>query len=478
MRRAAARSSALVRRKRIRFALVLLAAVSALSVLTVLTTGAVAVDVPAASVRAREAALHITAVDADTGRALAVRARISRVALLGDERVIVTGAGIIETRLPSGSYRIHVTHGPEWSVAERQVELGPGQQARIELALRREVDARAFTGCDLHVHTAESPDSNLQLQQRIETLLAEDVQFAVLTDHNRVTQASEALARAGIASLPGVEVTTWDPELGHFNVFPRVSAPHYKHATAQSLLRELRKTSESFVQINHPRLEGHIGYFALAEFDRTTGKGSARFPLAFDGLEVWNGYDLAAPSRRDEVFRDWLAMVARGQHITATGNSDSHRAGLAPYVGYPRTYVRVPRDRAHLPGKVLTALKQGRAFVTNGPILDLMVGDKGPGDTVHLTRHQQSVIVTVELQAPAWMQLTSLELWLGEEQVRVLPLAPSPRDNRQTLRFALPVGGQRMLLAAVRGDASLKPLVGRSQVTPYAFTNPIWIARP
>jgi predicted metal-dependent phosphoesterase TrpH len=345
--------------------------------------------------------------------------------------------------------------------------------------LTREVDARAYTGCDFHVHTAESPDSNLDLARRIDTLLAEDVQFAVLTDHNRVTDAVAALARVGIAALPGVEVTTWNPELGHFNVFPRASAPRYQHARAHALLRELRQSADSFVQINHPRLEGHIGYFELAEFQRATGKGAREFPLSFDGIEVWNGYDLAAPGRRDEVFRDWLAMVARGQHITATGNSDSHRAGLAPYVGYPRTYVHVPRDKAHLPGKVLAALKHGRAFVTNGPILDVRLRGKGPGDTVSLAQNEHTLSVRVEVSAPAWMELEEVELWLGEKRVATLPLVASAlaRSARQTVSTQLTVHEQKSLVATVRGASSMKPLLGRSQVAPYAFSNPVWLAR-
>jgi predicted metal-dependent phosphoesterase TrpH len=447
-----------------------------LSVLTVLTTGAVAVDAPE-SAEDGKGQLSIEAVDRDTGAALAVRVRITPRALLQDDRVWVNRRGRFEARLASGSYKVSVTHGPEWSVVERDVVITGGATARLRAELSHEVDARAFTGCDLHVHTAESPDSNLDLAARIDTLLAEDVHFAVLTDHNRVTDAVAALAEQGIAALPGVEVTTWNPELGHFNVFPTRRAPRYQHTDAQGLLHELRKDADSFVQVNHPRLEGHIGYFDLARFDRATGKGASAFPLSFDGIEVWNGYDLAAPGRRDEVFRDWLAMVARGQHITATGNSDSHKAGLAPFVGYPRTYVHVPRDKAHLPGKVLSALKHGRAFVTNGPILDLHVRGKGPGDTVSLVHGEHSLPVRVDVQAPVWMQLVEVELWLGEELVTTLSLAGRAEASKHSVSTNLAVDDQRSLVVTVRGAASMKPLIGRSLVTPYAFSNPVWLTR-
>lgn len=466
-----------VRRRRVRFALVALASATVLSILTVLTTGAVAVDAPQ-SAQDATGALSIEAVDGDSGAPLAVRVRLTPRALLQDDRVWVDRGGRLDVRLAGGSYRVSITHGPEWSVFERELTIEAGTSVKLHAELLREVDARAFTGCDLHVHTAESPDSNLDLGARIDTLLAEDVQFAVLTDHNRVTDAVSALGQVGIGALPGVEVTTWNPELGHFNVFPVRRAPRYQHADAHSLLRELRREPESFVQVNHPRLEGHIGYFELAQFQRSTGVGTRAFPLSFDGIEVWNGYDLAAPGRRDELFRDWLAMVARGHHITATGNSDSHKAGLAPYVGYPRTYVHVPRDKARVPGKVLAALKDGRAFVTNGPILDLHVRDKGPGDTVSLGRAEHAVQVRVDVSAPKWMLLREVELWLGEERVATLPLAAHEGTaGSYTVSTSVAVNDERTLVATVRGVASMKPLIGRSSVTPYAFSNPVWLTR-
>ncbi|MET0283303.1 MAG: CehA/McbA family metallohydrolase [Polyangiales bacterium] len=445
-------------------------ALGALALFSALTAGAVAVDVPGRVDSDALGELSIVAIDRDTGKPLAVRARVSPRSPLRDDRVLVDREGKLGARLRPGRYRVTVSHGPHWSLDERDVDLEPGATLTVRAALRREVDAARFTACDLHVHSDESPDSNLELQARIDTVLAEDVQFVVLTNHNKVTRAEQALARAGIGTLPGLEVTTWAPELGHFNVFPRASVPKYAGTNAVELLKELRKDERSFVQMNHPRLEGHIGYFELAHFDRESGRGSGDFPLAFDAMEVWNGYDLAEDARRDEVFADWLALVSRGQHIHATGNSDSHKAGLLPYVGYPRTYVHVPRAEALRGDKILAALKHGRAFVSNGPLLDVRVHGRGPGETVHLARTASEVEVEVEAQAPDWMELSEITLWLGSERAVTIPA-----DTR--VKLSLPLGEQRSLVATVRGKGSMKPLLGRSGVAPFAFTNPIWIGR-
>jgi hypothetical protein len=444
------------------------AGVTALALFSVLTAGAVAVDVPSRDSNETMGSIAIDATD-QAGAPLPVRARVSPRSLLRDDRVLIDRHGKPRARLPPGRYHVTVTHGPHWSIFERDVDLEPGTELSLRATLRREVDDARFSACDLHVHSDESPDSNLELSARIDTVLAEDVQFAVLTNHNKVTRAEAALRAAGIGTLPGLEVTTWAPELGHFNVFPRASAPKYAGTSALELLRELRKDERSFVQMNHPRLEGHIGYFELAQFERDAGQGRRDFPLGFDAMEVWNGYDLAEPARRDEVFSDWLALISRGQRIYATGNSDSHKSGLLPYVGYPRTYVQVPRAQAQQADKVLAALKHGRSFVSNGPLIELRVHGRGPGETVQIGRTSE-LAVDVSVSAPAWMELSEIELWLGRERVAVVPA-------RETTHVKLPVGEQRSLVATVRGEGSMKPLLGRSGVQPYAFTNPVWIAR-
>ncbi|HEX5657644.1 MAG TPA: CehA/McbA family metallohydrolase [Polyangiales bacterium] len=443
-------------------------AFTALALLSALSAGAVAVDAPSRPDRGELGTLTILATDAETGAPVPARARIAPRSPLRDDRVLSERAGKLATRLREGRYRVIVSHGPHWSIVEREIDIEAGGAITVRAALKREVDSARFTACDLHVHSDESPDSNLELQARIDTVLAEDVQFAVLTNHNKVTRAEQEFTRAGLGTLPGLEVTTWAPELGHFNVFPRLTVPKYAGTSASDLVRELRRDERSFVQMNHPRLEGHIGYFALARFDRQTAHSD--FPLTFDAMEVWNGYDLAEDARRDEVFLDWLALVARGQHIYATGNSDSHKAGLLPYVGYPRTYVHVPRAEAQRSDKVLAALKHGRAFVSNGPLLELRVYGRGPGETVHLARGVHEVDVEIEAHAPAWMALSEITLWLGDERALTVPA-----DARVKLK--LPVGDERSLVATVRGEGSMKPLLGRTGVAPFAFTNPIWLAR-
>jgi predicted metal-dependent phosphoesterase TrpH len=457
--------------------------VALLIVLVAALLRAVTAEAVAANVRATNGTeddrgeLDLHALDADTGAALPVRIRLIPRSPLRDEQVMIARHGSARSALAPGGYRVLVTHGPEWSISEHDVEVRAGRITEVRAALTKLVEGRQYSACELHMHTTESPDSEITLAERIASLMAEDVHFAVVTDHNVVTDAGAALEAAGIGSLPGLEVTTWAPEFGHFNVFPRTQAPRYSRTNPNELLREVRSAPDSFIQINHPRLEAHIGYFSLGGYIRELGRMAPEYPLAFDAVEVWNGYDLGSVARRDEIFQDWLALTARGQRISATGGSDAHAIDRPPYVGYPRTYVHVPRERARNAREILMALKQGRSFVTNGPLLDVRVHGKGPGDLVVLSGDNRTISLDVQLDAPTWMGSFEVEVWLGEQRVASELLSdttPGELSQQATVRLQLDVGDARSLVVAAHGSASLRALLGRD-ARPFAFTNPIWI---
>jgi hypothetical protein len=410
------------------------------------------------------------------GAALTTHVRVRPAQLFGEEQSLLAQAGRARFSLPEGAYDVLVSHGPAWSLSTRRVQIASGEQTPLTVVLQREVRADDLTACDLHVHTSNSPDGALSPDARALSLEAEDLDFAVITDHNRVTDLAPQLLGSARASLPGVEVTTWSPEFGHFNVFPRRTPPRFRGTSADALLRELRAEPGGFVQINHPRLEDHIGYFVLADLTRL---GTRRAPLppmleAADAIEVWNGYDLGRPARRDQVFRDWQALLARGLRVTATGNSDSH--GLhAPHVGYPRTVVQLPRAELRDPQRVLAALKAGRSFVTSGPVLRVSVEGKSPGQSVWLPAAARSVRLQVEVETPSWMSVSELEVHVAGERILTAQLPTRAAHGAQRASLLVPIGTTRAaLVVVVRGAPGMKAFFAKN-VEPYAFSNPIWL---
>jgi hypothetical protein len=454
-----------------------------------LTTGAVtAVAVAAGSAiepgntDAAPTQLSIEVRDAQTRGALPARVRILRTGWWNERRVLLTDHGRTGVKLAAGEYEVIASHGPHWSIVREPIRLRGEARRSLVLSLRREVNTGSYRGCDLHVHTDQSPDGKASLRQRARGAQAEDLQLAVITDHNRATPVSSLQAELppGLALVQGVEVTSWAPEFGHFNVFPSTRAPHYKRTSPEQLLSELSARGPTFLQINHPRLLAHIGYFELR--NARDAAAASRTLSGFDGLEVWNGYDLNRTDRRDRVLADWFGAIARGQHIVATGGSDSHDL-TRNILGYPRTYVREPASAVPDPKRIIAALKAGRAFVSNGPLLELEVEGKKPGDTLALAANARTVEVKVRVDAPSWMDVTQIELWVNGRPQLTAAIEPwagfqkLPSKLRAVRTFQLKSAGLHSVVAVVRGERPMDELFDRQEVRPFAFTNPVWITR-
>lgn len=393
--------------------------------------------------------------------------------------VLVRGAQGGELTLPEGAYEMRASRGPEWSIASGQIDVGAGATSAHTLTLRRELTARGYVGCDFHLHSDHSPDSTVGADARIASIAAEGLDFAVPTEHNHIASYAELAEHAALpfGTLPGVELTTWAPSIGHFNVFPVAQLPEHGGRQPDELFAELRRDPRHVIQVNHPRLDDHIAYFLLGGLSDAGELTTLSYSFDFDVLEVWNGYDLARADRRDRVFREWLSILTAGHHIVASGNSDSHDL-QRQRPGYPRTYVWLGEQDARTePEAVAAALKAGRAFVTSGPLLEVEIEGEKPGGTVRADRDH--VLLEVRIQAASWMQVDTLQIWGGTQLLLSQPIASAPSssdgplDVRHTIE--LPVANVPFIVVAVSGSRAMDAIGARRGALPYGFANPIWI---
>lgn len=442
------------------------------------------VDHGIADERAAPAELRLLVSDASTGQPLAARVRVTRASVFERPEVLIAGPRELRMALAAGEYRVVASHGPEHSVARVSVVLRPGESQLQQLWLQREADSGRYVACDLHVHTDGSFDSRVALEERVVSAAAEGLRAAVITDHNRVLPEGMLPTAADTVLVRGIEITTWDPEFGHFNWFPSAHAPSYKHSDPARLLASLPRQPARFVQVNHPRLMQHIGYFELS----AAAGVHASMRHGFDGVEVWNGYDLHRPSERDRVLFDWLSLIEHGQRVVATGGSDSHDL-THTLIGYPRTYVALDDAATFSDVELARALSRGRAFVSNGPILDLEVDGHVPGDTVVIPPRAAALHVRVRVDAPEFMDLQTLEIFVDAKRVWSEPIAAlagagKPLERaRAVIEVELPLPalsrsrGLHSVLAQVRGERPMSELFDEHEVRPFAFTNPVWITR-
>lgn len=440
--------------------------------------------------------------------------------------------GEVTTPLPAGRYRVAATKGMEWSIDAESVDVQSGHAKSVDLALRHVVPTPGVVGCDLHVHARPSFDSPVTAEDRVLSLVSAGVDFAVPTEHNIVGDYSGPLdvlrLSRQLATVTGVEVTTYNPRFGHFGVFPfpaGAGVPPFKGATAAGVFAAAKRGDATRVlQVNHPRLPSGIGYFHVAGFDPKVGRVPASMRTDFDTLEVYNGYDLATRARTEQVLEDWFALLNLGKHLWATGSSDSHRIQYQ-WAGYPRTMVYVdPKSAGDTgqpvePGPVVAAIKKGHSFVTSGPMIELELGPESkparPGDELPAPHHGSSLLGKLRIRAAPWVDVTSVEVVAGipagpapAGAIPGAPLLPSPgrrevlyktkiasRPTRlgkeegtleeasaRTMRLETDLvltvpDGARWIAVVVRGDRQLDDALPFMPIQPLAFTNPIWLTK-
>lgn len=459
---------------------------------------------------------HVKVEDLDTGEPLTARLIVHGIAPTADPNFgpdyRASGAGPLidalrgeaSLPLPSGRYRIIATRGPEYTIDEQPIDVAPGSSLPIRLELRHIVDTTGAVGCDFHVHARPSFDSPVLPEDRVLSLVAAGVDFAVPSEHNAVGHYEPALEALELtrelATVPGVEITTARPSLGHFNVFPYSGpqVPPWRKTSVRTLFAKAKEGDPSRVlQVNHPRMPKGIGYFDIVGLDTKTGTARGEWRPEFDSLEVYNGFDNANRERAEVVLLDWIRLLELGHKYVATGDSDSHRIQYQ-WAGYPRTYVQLPPEQAGDTGApidktaLIAALKAGHAFVTSGPTIDAKISGKGPGHVV-VTSDKVARLHVVVRAAP-WIDVSEVEIMLGTTSVTRVPVPPASRNapavldlaeaRKATIRvdrdFDVPFEGsaQKFVIVVVRGTRPMDDVLPYMPIQPLAFTNPIWLKRP
>ena len=135
--------------------------------------------------------------------------------------------GQFTQQLPPGTYLLRITRGPEFDMVERTVEVQSGQRVKVTATLKRTVDTRGWISTDYHSHSTPSGDNYCNTDDRIINLVAEHLEFAPATEHNRIYDWQPHIDRLGltqhIKTIVGLEHTGSGQ---HFNAFPLRSFPY------------------------------------------------------------------------------------------------------------------------------------------------------------------------------------------------------------------------------------------------------------
>ncbi len=478
--------------------------------------------------------VRIEVTDADTGapspaRVTIVRRGSGRAQIFGDPGAltavrdgIVYLIGDATIELQAGEYALYASRGTEWSMDQVELTLGAdeleaaGEESgergdagiptprQVSLSLRREVDTTGYVACDTHVHTLTySGHGDASVPERLVTLAGEGVELAIATDHNHHTDYRPLQHELGLdpyyTSVVGNEVTT---DNGHFNAFPLDpdgELPPWQLTDWVALVQGMRDAGARAIVLNHPRWPSiESGPYAVFGLDPFTGARATATPFHFDAMELVNSSESHADPYM--LFRDWFALLNRGESIVAVGSSDSHTVGAV--VGQGRTYVPSPSDdpAAIDVDAASDLIAAGRTTISLGLIADVRVdGSYAVGDLVPLRGASAqggasdgplgngagpvatlpaTLPVALRVAAPSWVTAREARVFLNGEAVAVRELPASEGQPLDTwLEFELPIAHahDQWLVCVVTGDEVTGPWWPMKAPFTLAATNPVYL---
>ncbi len=398
----------------------------------------------------------------------------------------------LEVRLPVGTYLASASRGPEYSVDQRVIEVVRDENREIVFVIDRVLETPGLIALDPHVHTTKS-DGAPSIAERIKSVVGEGIEVLVATDHNTITDYSAVLKKLGLnrelAVLPGSEVTT--PEVIHFNTYPMEIRP--KEAgngaidstgeAAGPLFKASREKNPGVViQVNHPRA-GSLGYFNNISLDQESAATALpELDTGFNILEVLNGPYYY--SSNQAAIEDWFHLLNRGYYFPIVGSSDSHGIDRGE-PGYSRTYVQYSGAGAERldQASLLQAIRKGRAFATNGPIISLLVnGQSAMGDLLRAPGGK--VDLKLEVSGAPWVAVDEVRLILNGQRRIIFPVHAEAKSIRKfEQEISLTLRQDTYLCLEAIGKTTLFPVLQRASrsgdledgTLPYALTNPVFV---
>lgn len=272
-----------------------------------------------------------------------------------------------------GKWRLSVMKGIEYEPVIEEFELKEGQDIEKVVHLKRWVDmsARKWFSGDGHVHSFEQSDEQ---RARIATWAkAMDVRVVntmMMGDIRRTYFEHEGFGKefrytAGDTVLvPGQECPRTN-EIGHTQAL-NLGAAMVRDVSRYYLYDTMFDGAHAQGALTGYCHAGWLGFHVDRDMSLNVPRGKV------DMFEMMQFASLTPDF--------WYDFLNLGYRVTAMAGSDVPWGGA---IGEVRAYAWV-EDEPYTPDGWFDAVKKGRTFVTNGPMLDLTVEGKHPGDEIDL----------------------------------------------------------------------------------------------
>ncbi|QOV90444.1 CehA/McbA family metallohydrolase [Humisphaera borealis] len=411
--------------------------------------------------------------------------------------------GQFEVPLPAGDYYVLLSRGPEYDAAWRTLKLTPGRKATVSARLPRVVDTKGWISADFHNHSTLSGDNSTQTEGRLACLIAEHVEFAAATEHQRITSYKPYLKAMGVEALmatsDGMELTGSPLPLMHLNTFPLHAHPHTQFGGGPMIdkdaLTQIRRLkdhdngSDKLMQQNHPDI-GWLVFDKDGDGKPDGGNGTLAYT---DVIEIWTTTILdqkpfigfKGNKSNDRMF-NWLQLLNQGHRLPGVANTDAHICFHDS--GTIRNWVKSETD---IPAEikemdVVRESRKGRLTMSSGPFLEawLSGGESTtpaiPGDDIRISGDGK---LRIRVQCPNWFGVNRIQVLVNGKPDATLNFTRKTHpamfadgvvkfDQVLPIKFA---ADAHVIVVATEEGGTTAPVMGAGGEPPMAISNPIYV---
>jgi TolB protein len=391
-----------------------------------------------------------------------------------------SGASVVTA--PVGSLAVEVSRGPEYQVVRRTMIVRPDSTTPLRIVLDRLVDlpAAGWYSGDLHVHmnyggAYRNDPSNLAFQARAEDLHL--VENLIVNKEGRVPDIGYFSGRPDPVSTSSTLVvhdqeyhTSFWGHSGLLGLRRNVILPGYAGYT-NTAAASLDPTNAAVFDQAHAQ-EALTGY--VHPFDSYPDPRDSTRPLTHElpvdvALGKVDYYEaMGFVDDYEATARVWYQLLNCGFRLPAGAGTDAmaNFASLRGPVGMNRVFAKLAGPLDHR--RWLAALKAGRTFATNGPLLGFTLDGKELGSELALGAGGRDLLARVTLNSI--VPVDRLEIVRNGEVVAQIPL--SGDRTRVSTSVRLPVRESGWYLLRARGNGPKYPVL---DFYPYATTSPIYV---
>ena len=423
------------------------------------------------------ARIHLQASD---GKSYAPADAYARVSAAGDR--IFHSAGEFRVEVPVGKIRLTVVKGFETWPETTELDVSANGLTTTVVALKRMTDmsAKGWNNGSTHVHMNYGGNLHNTLENLMMMSAAEDQDIVleqVANKDNRILDhqffvpggGPHPLSRKDMVLVVGQEYRP--PFWGHvfmFGLRDHLISPFttgYEGTAIESLYPS---NTDMF---RKARAQGaYVGYVHAYGGERDpleSELGGAKGAIVDAALGTTDAIEWSAASRAG--FFPLYSLWNNGLKVTAVGGEDSiSNLHMSKLVGSHRTYVHTGARGLDMHAW-LDGMRSGRAFVTNGPLVEMSVNGALPGETVTV----EAVGGPVQLQAQvrSIVPLQKVTLYFNGQPVEEIPLSA----DRRTADFSKAARVDRSGWYHIRAEGAPADRFPLDTSYPQGFTNPIWV---